>query len=143
MGESYFKLGRKEEARQVFEKAHSLNPHSVPVLLNLGNLALDANNPALAVTYYEQAAKEGGDLLDQNEAQFGIALALLQRYREAIPHLEKGVQTFPQQAPLILEFLGDCYAALGQKDKARETYVKALLFGPKPSLKQKIWGQTL
>jgi len=138
MGDSYFKLGRKAEARQVFEKALSLNPHSVPVLLNLGNLALDAKNPALAVSYYERASKEGGKLLDQNEAQYGIALVLLKRYEDAIPHLEKGLETFPQQAPLILEFLGDCYSALGQKDKARETYVKALLFGPKPSLKQKL-----
>ncbi len=138
LGECYFRLGKIDAARGSFEKALSINPYNVAVLLNLGNLALGMKNPALAVSYYERASKIGGELIQKNQAQYGLALMQLGRFNEAIKHLEKGLSTLPEKAPLILEALGDCYAAIGKKEQAISAYERAQLFGNRLVLSKKI-----
>ena len=138
MGETFYRLGNLEAAQKSFEKALSINQVSVPVLLNLGSLALVSNHPAEAVAYYERAAIIGGNLVQQNQAQYGMALVKLKRYAEAIGHLERSLETQTVKAPYLLELLGDCYVATGQREQAMNKYKQALLFGPKEDLVKKI-----
>ena len=138
MGETWYRLGSIKEAGHAFEKALSINPVSVPVLLNLGNLALGEGEYEKAVSFYERAASVGGDLVEKNEAQFGIALFQLGRPLEAIGHLEKGLVSLPEKAPLILELLGDSYAAVGDLEKAREKWGEAFLLTKTPRLQTKL-----
>jgi len=138
MGESYFRLGDRDKARQAFEKALSINPHSVPVLLNLGNIALGAHKPEIAISYYKRSDLVGGDLVEQNQAQYGVALMQLKKYEQAIPRLEQGVPYMEESIPFILELLGDCYVFTERYEDARETYIIALLFGKNPKLLKKV-----
>ena len=110
----------------------------MPDLLNLGNLALGDQHYEEAVGFYERAEAVGSELTRQNQAQFGIALLKIGRAREAIPRLEAGLATMPDQSPLLLEFLGDAYATADETEKAAEAYTRALLFGRTPALLKKL-----
>lgn len=120
MGEALYKAGEKNQARMAFRKALDINPVSVPALLNLGNLHLGNGNVLEALKYYRRADEIGGELVKQNEAQYGIALAEAGRYSEAVSHLEAGLSVLPEKAPLILKYLARTYRALGEDVKADE-----------------------
>lgn len=138
LGQSYFNMGKLIEAKEAFERALAINPCSVPDLLNLGNMALGHKKYEEAVQYYQRAADIGGDLLKQNEAQFGIALYMTGRYREAIPRIETGVAYMPEKSAALLELLGDCYAATGGREEAADSWRMALIFGAPASVWQKL-----
>ncbi|HOE63192.1 MAG TPA: tetratricopeptide repeat protein [Candidatus Sumerlaeota bacterium] len=137
LGQSYFNMGRLVEAKESFERALSINPCSVPDLLNLGNMALGDKKYEEAVQYYQRAAEVGGDLLKQNEAQFGIALYMTGRHREAIPRLVAGVAFMPEKSAALLELLGDSYAAIGAGEEAADAWRMALILGAPATVRQK------
>jgi tetratricopeptide (TPR) repeat protein len=53
----YADLRDWKKAREMFEKAHQLDPKSVGVLVNLGNLGMETKDYAMARKYYEEALK--------------------------------------------------------------------------------------
>ncbi|MBN1902725.1 tetratricopeptide repeat protein [Candidatus Sumerlaeota bacterium] len=118
MGESWFRLGKKDEAIACFEKALSINPYSEPDLLNMANMAISERDFAGAVSYFERAASLGGELMKQTEAQYGIALMQIKKYKEAIIHLERGILVQKDKAPYLSQLLGDCYLAIGDHENA-------------------------
>jgi O-antigen ligase/Tfp pilus assembly protein PilF len=139
LGECYFRLGKDNKAEKAFKKALSINPYNIAVLLNLGNLSLKKHDYKKSVSYFSVAEESGGgDLFELNQAQYGISLMKLKKYKEAIPRLKIGIQKLPDKAPLLLEFLGDSYYAIGLKKKAKEVYKQAWLIRKTPSLKEKI-----
>jgi O-antigen ligase/Flp pilus assembly protein TadD len=138
MGDCWFRLGNREEAIKSFEKALTINPFSEPILLNLGNMALAERDFPRAVSCFERAASLGGDLIKESQAQYGIALMQLKRYREAIPRLEQGILRQQDKAAYLSELLGDCYLAIGDRENARIYYTAALMFGSKEPLKKKL-----
>jgi len=53
----YADLGNWKKAREVLEKAHQVDPKSVGVLVNLGNVSIQAKDSAAARKYFEEALK--------------------------------------------------------------------------------------
>ena len=143
LGDCYFRLGKNEKAREAFMKALSINPYSAPDLLNLGNLALGDGRYDDAVKYYEKADATASELVRQNEAQFGIALVRVGRYKEAIPRLEEGIAFMPEKSAFLLELLGDAHSAIGEHAAAAETYRRALLLGAKTTVREKLKKESI
>jgi tetratricopeptide (TPR) repeat protein len=67
-------IGEWQKARELFEKAHQINPKSVGVLVNLGNVSVEMKDFASARKYFEEALK-----LDPND----------QGAKEALQELKK------------------------------------------------------
>jgi tetratricopeptide (TPR) repeat protein len=53
----YADLRDWKKARELFEKAHQLDPKSAGPLMNLGNVCIEAKDPASARKYFEEALK--------------------------------------------------------------------------------------
>jgi tetratricopeptide (TPR) repeat protein len=53
----YADLGDWQKARESFEKAHAIDPKSVGVLINLGNVSVEMKDFPTARKYYEEAVK--------------------------------------------------------------------------------------
>jgi tetratricopeptide (TPR) repeat protein len=137
LGLVYFFEGRQDESLATMESILVANPKSARALNFIG------------YSWAEQGIK-----LDQAEAKIRRALELepdagyimdslgwvyYQRgdYRTALKWLTDAAEnTGPD--PEILEHLGDCFRALGKKDKARESYRQALDAGPTPRIRPRI-----
>jgi tetratricopeptide (TPR) repeat protein len=63
----YADMGDWKKARELFEKAHQLDPKSAGPLMNLGNVCVEAKDPASARKYFEEALKlePNGPLADE------------------------------------------------------------------------------
>jgi tetratricopeptide (TPR) repeat protein len=66
----YADLGDWKKAREMFEKAHQLDPKSVGVLINLG---MEAKDHATARKYYEEALKADPNGPFADEAKEALA----------------------------------------------------------------------
>jgi len=137
-GEVLYRLGDADAARKAFLDALKINPQSAPVLLNLGNLALGARNFQSAAEYFDRAERTEDSLALQNRPQYGIALAMLGRFDEALPRLRDGLVRMPDKAPLFLELIGDCHHALGREAEAVFAWSLAGLSGTRPGVREKI-----
>ncbi len=69
----YADLGDWKKARELFEKAHQLDPKSPGPLINLGNVCLEAKDPASARKYFEEAIKLEPNGALANEAKQALA----------------------------------------------------------------------
>jgi len=67
-------IGEWRKARELFEKAHQLNPQSVGVLMNLGNANVEMKDFASARKYFDEALK-----LDPNDQEAKEALRKLKK----------------------------------------------------------------
>ena len=63
----YADIADWKKARELFEKAHQLDPKSAGPLMNLGNVCVEAKDPASARKYFEEALKlePSGPLADE------------------------------------------------------------------------------
>lgn len=69
----YADLGDWKKARELFEKTHQLDPKSAGPLLNLGNVCIEAKDPASARKYFEEALKLEPNGPLANEAKQALA----------------------------------------------------------------------
>jgi len=67
-------IGEWQKARELFEKAHQINPKSVGVLINLGNVSVEMKDFASARKYFEEAVK-----LDPSDQEAKQALRKLKK----------------------------------------------------------------
>ena len=67
-------VGNWQKAREMFEKAHQINPKSVGVLMNLGNVSVEMKDLKSAQKYFEEALK-----LDPNDRDAQEALRKLKK----------------------------------------------------------------
>ncbi len=109
-------LGAKDYAKatEEFEKAVQIDPEYQNAVYNL------------AVTYVKwgaELAKASQEKSDSN-ANTVQDTSYLEKYRKAIPFLEKSVQMKPDDAN-TWELLGRVYTALGNQDKAKNAFDKA------------------
>ena len=70
----------------------------------------------------EYSGTKAGNLA---KAYAGISLAQLNRYEEAVEYLNAFSADDAMVAPAVLGTLGNCYAQLGQEEKAASTLMKA------------------
>ncbi len=109
-------LGAKDYAKaaEEFEKAVEIDPNYQNAVFNL------------AVTYVKWGADLAKASQEKSDANANTAAdtSYAEKYRKAIPYLEKSVQMRPDDAS-TWELLGRVYTALGNQDKAKNAFDKA------------------
>lgn len=92
-----------------------------------GNFELALNGDSVGYKGFIKVAEEfsGTDAGNLANAYAGISLAQLGKYEDAIKFLDKFSADDQLVGPAILGTIGNCYAQLGQLDKAASTLIKA------------------
>ena len=92
-----------------------------------GNFELALNGDSLGYIGFIKVADEfsGTDAGNLANAYAGISLAQLGKYEDAVKYLDKFSANDQLISPATLGTIGNCYAQLGQLDKAAATLIKA------------------
>jgi tetratricopeptide (TPR) repeat protein len=106
------RLGKYEEAIVAYETAYRLAPHLTPILLNLGIAHYRAGQFARAVDVFPQFLEKNPDSVQARQL-YGLSLAALERYEEAIKQLEP-MRDVAQPDPAVLYTLGLAYLRAGK-----------------------------
>jgi tetratricopeptide (TPR) repeat protein len=91
-------LGLPEQAREAFEAALSIVPRHAPALVNLGNLAFEAGDTALAIARYREAVECDRDYAAAHH-NLGVAYKRLGRTAEAVRELRMAQRLEGRQPP--------------------------------------------
>jgi tetratricopeptide (TPR) repeat protein len=126
--------GNLELAISEVNKAHELDPNSVLVKLELGRLYCIEGEGGDALKAIAEVEAQGLLQMAKVELIMGWANRLLEQYDIAEKHLKEAVRLDRRSTRSYFE-LGKTYQAMGENNKALETYYKALslVFGEKPS----------
>jgi tetratricopeptide (TPR) repeat protein len=128
LGAWYILMGRYDEAKKVLESLLELDPDFIDAYLNL----------ALAYFYLEQLEKArltADNIIARNpkdaKAQKLIGAILLKqtRYEESLPYFKKSIELAPFNHETHFN-LGLSYQGLGMKDKALNSYARAVELDP-------------
>lgn len=101
-----------------------------------GNFEQALNGDSLGAVGFVTVAEEysGTEAGNLANAYAGMSLAQLKKYEEAIAYLNEFSANDAVIAPAVLGTLGNCYAQLGQKDKAASTLMEAASMSDSHSL---------
>ncbi len=101
-----------------------------------GNFEQALNGDSLGAVGFVTVAEEysGTEAGNLANAYAGMALAQLKKYEEAISYLNNFSGDDAMVAPAVLGTLGNCYAQLGQNDKAASTLMEAASMSDSHSL---------
>jgi tetratricopeptide (TPR) repeat protein len=113
VGSALNRGGGESFVRLYLRMALALDPESVPSLMQLAALAEQTGKPEEAIAFYEQVP-DGSAQKQVAELQLGLNLADLERYDEAITHLESVLDNDPEDRR--------AYLALGGVHSARKDY---------------------
>ncbi len=114
--------------RETLEAALAQNPTHVPVLVRLGQMALDSGDAAAAVRHLEEAVQIEPT---NNDALLELGRALYQTgdADRAIEATQRILETQPNNVDALYN-LGAIYANRDQLDEAREYWTRAVSAGP-------------
>lgn len=123
------KSGKTEEALAEFDKAIAIDPHHAEALYNRGLLYQRERQHRLAVDDFTSA---NGLTPQRAEPLLARAISYLamDKFKEAATDLDEAVQADPQNA-LAWTTRGQAYERLGDKDKAKASYGRALAIRPR------------
>lgn len=123
------KSGKTEEALAEFDKAITIDPHHAEALYNRGLLYQRERRHQLAVDDFSSA---NGLTPQRAEPLLARAISYLamDKFKEAAADLDEAVQADPQNA-LAWTTRGQAYERLGDKDKAKASYSRALAIRPR------------
>jgi tetratricopeptide (TPR) repeat protein len=123
------RLARFDEAAQRFRGALATDPTFLPAKVRLAEVLLEGGNPNDSAPLFEELAREPA-VAPVAELGLGRLAARAGRHEEALVHLHRSVQLFPE--------LGAAYyamaltlRALGRVDEARDALAKHQQHGPK------------
>ena len=95
MGASYYALGEKEKAKELYRKALEVNPNSDQSWYNLGILLADQGQNEKAIEAYEKAAEINPD--DPNIwYNLGGVYDEVKNYSRAIASYQRGLEIAPE-----------------------------------------------
>ena len=120
---------RWEEAEADFRRSLELRPDEPRVLNYLGYSLLEKQiklDEALAmIEKAVEGSPDSGYIIDS----LAWGLYRLERYEEAVPHIERAVELMPLD-PVVNDHVGDIYWAVGRKREAEFQWSRALSFDP-------------
>ncbi len=116
LGLTHLALGKKEAALASFKDAASIDPGHIIANYNIGAIALEHRDYALAERSFGVAIKKFGDEFEAN-ASLGYSLQGLQRYDEAIRQLTKAHELNPKDEQVLLQTIV-IYQAMNKVDEA-------------------------
>lgn len=122
------RMGRDVEAFDDFSEAVDIDSLCVDARYYRGMIALYAGNRDLAERDFAVLVRVAPEASDTHIA-LATLYSLTGRDREAIPHLEKLIDTDP--APEFLASLAGCYLGLGELSKAAEVISRGLKLYPR------------
>jgi adenylate cyclase len=130
-----YNIREHDKAIAEFEQALALNPENGEAYLFFGWTLNWAGRPQEAVPYFKKLMRLIPRL--RHSGLLGIAAAniLMQKYEDAISHLQEGIELAPTWFRLHLD-LAACYAALDQEEEAKTESQEVLRLHPKFSLKK-------
>jgi tetratricopeptide (TPR) repeat protein len=130
--------GDNAQAERYFEKCLQLSPKFAEALNYLGFMWADHGEKL------DRARELIGDALKDNPQNaayldsMGWVLFKLGRPKEALGYLLEAIRYSEEEDVTLYDHLGDIYTALGQKDKAREAWGKALSIEPNEQVRKKM-----
>lgn len=126
------RLGRDDEALELYHQALALDPRSALAHNGLGILLNARNRPAEAIPHFLQVLQDHPDYADAHN-DLGDALNKLGRPAAAIPHFEKAIALRPASA-VAHNNLGVALEALNRRDEALAQYQQAVQLDPRFAL---------
>jgi serine/threonine protein kinase/tetratricopeptide (TPR) repeat protein len=123
LGEAYFNLGESAKALEEYKNVTQLEPESADGWDNMASTYERMGKFQDAVAAYQKSIQLHPDWLTY--ANLGYVYTTLKQYPDAITALQKAVELGPNQE-LAVGNLADAYRYSGQKEKADETYDKAI-----------------
>jgi tetratricopeptide (TPR) repeat protein len=138
LGAAHERAGKIPESEKYFEQCLSLSPDFPPALNYLGYMwAERGTNLVRARNMIERALKA-----DPTNAAYldslGWVLFKQGDAKAALEPIRKAVELNEEPDATLYDHLGDIYAALNQRDKAREAWRKALEIEPSKTIEQKL-----
>lgn len=137
-GAAYERKGQFEDAAKQFQKCLQLKPDFASALNYLGYMwAEHGMKLEQARDLIEKAVK----LEPKNAAyldSMGWVLYKLSKPKEALDYLLKAVELSDEPDATVYDHLGDIYAALNQRDKAREAWQKSVSLEANEVVKKKL-----
>jgi tetratricopeptide (TPR) repeat protein len=138
LGATYERLGDYSQAEKYFEQSLQLAPDSPETLNYLGymwaehDMKLDQARDFIAKAL--KTDPKNAAYLDS----MAWVLFKLKQPKPALNYALKALQNSEEQDATLYEHLGDIYDALGEKDKARESWTKSLSLEANDSVRKKI-----
>ena len=141
-GEQLWKLGDVANAKVAFEEAlASGNDRLVPARWMLANVHLKENHPDDALALLEPLEEPFPDQFEV-VAGLGLAYYLKGDYETAVGYLSRARDIRPPDA-MLWNALGDIYARLGDRDKAREAFESSIqLDKEQPTVRERLASLT-
>ena len=128
LGASFSQQGRYKEAAQALRRAIKADPSSSEYMRSYSELLLKAKLPWVAVEFLQSVKDRFGTVPD---FQYKLGLAYYQAglFTEAVDEFQGLARDYPQR-PEPQFYLGNCYKALNQLDKAEACYRRAIELKP-------------
>ena len=126
LGSAYFQLGDYPKALIAFQRITELEPDVDAGYENVGNVYLQQGRYQEAVPYFQKALQI--EPYYTTYSNLGTAYFFLKQFPQAVEMFEKAAALTPNETATAVN-LADAYRSAGQKDKARDTYQRAISLG--------------
>jgi tetratricopeptide (TPR) repeat protein/TolB-like protein len=123
LGNAYLQLGENEKALAAFRRVTELEPDNAAGFGNVGSAYVRMGKYEECIPWFQRAIAV--QPTSPRYSNLGVAYFYLKRYTEALTMFAKAAELNPNEV-IVQGNLGDAYRWSGQKDKARETYDKAI-----------------
>jgi len=128
LGSAYFQLGDYPKALTAYQRVTELQPDIDEGYENVGNVYLQQGKYQESIPYFQKALQI--EPYFTTYSNLGTSYFFLKQYSNAVGMFEKALALSPNETITALN-LGDAYRSAGQKDKARDTYQRAISLGYK------------
>jgi len=126
LGEAYAGIADYSKALQAFQKVSVLEPDIDAGFENVGNMYLQQGEYQQSIPYFQRALQI--EPYFSTYSNLATSFFMLKQFPQAVAMFEKAVAMNPNDTDVVLN-LADAYGDLGQADKARSTYLRAIAAG--------------
>jgi GWxTD domain-containing protein len=128
LGTQFLNMGDAERASEKLAGAHSKKPDSLDYAVGYARVLLMTTNPRLAGQVLAPFAGMEGENFDLCECLGRVAQGQGE-YREAVSHYQKAL-ALKGGVVEVLNFLGECFLNLGEREQALRAWQKSLEINP-------------
>ncbi len=123
LGRAYSQTGEYDKALAAFRRVTELEPENYMGYMNIGAIYFEQGKYDECIPFFQKALQLQPDA--SAYSNLGVAYFYLKRYSESVPMFEKAVELSPHNERYTGN-LADAYRWSNQRDKAVNTYAKAI-----------------